>query len=877
MNSKNVPKAPASPQFNRDRGASRQNPVYRFLSHLFITPFNRVFLFFKNPITKPGWLVYTVLGVSLLMTVFVSYSLYHSQEPKHVGNFRSEVKTFHLRLSESISNINVALYGLKGFFEASEEVSQDEWNRFSENLFQSKNFPGLINVAFLKRSGQKMHCILTFMTQHNGVRSHSIGVDACSRPQSDEALKDSMISGMTRLSSPFKLRNTSVPDEAVVFYLPIYKNQPNKNIDSSDPLERTFGWVSAAFNLREFFSNLIPEEMSLQITDTTEGDRKFLFSNIEGSVFLDFSTSLSALIEDSIAGRRWQMKLKALPGSKYYKMPLIVYVTPIIGIILSFLLSVISWSLSTSRRRSKALADQMTAELRIAEQRSRSIIESIPGALFRCSAEENWKMEYMTDSIREITGFSPEDFIAGRIPYARLVYPDDIALVEDVVGLCTLPNQSYSLEYRIIDAAGRIKWVYEKGRVSTHSDDGLPHLTGALFDITDKKKYEEDLRNLRIALENTVEGIAFISPEMTLSQVNDSFAKIFKQSASAFSSFPWLNLFHPDDRDKAFNAFKKMPYEKRISFTARGLIHEDQIVYLNVVLVPFMSMSGVKTSLLGCHCFLSDISEKIKEEEALARALQEAESANHIKSEFLATMSHELRTPLNAIIGYSELLADEAEASGQKSMVRDLKKIKNAGRHLLELINDVLDVSKLEAGKTTLYLETFNIFEMAASIIEIMEPAAEKNSNCLRFECDPEIGDMYSDFTKVRQALFNLLSNACKFTTQGTVTLRITENRRGNKSMLRFEVTDTGVGIKQDQLSKLFTPFMQADSSTTRKFGGTGLGLTITKRFCEMLGGSIDVTSEFGAGSGFSLILPRVSQDLEDDKQNKEHSIKSAI
>ncbi len=617
--------------------------------------------------------------------------------------------------------------------------------------------------------------------------------------------------------------------------------------------------------------------MSLQITDITTGDKQLIFSNFKDSSFLNFSAGLSAIIEDSIAGRSWQLKLRALPRSRYHKMPIIVYVTPVIGIILSFLLSIISWSLSTSRRRSKALADQMTVDLRIAEQRSRSIIESIPGALFRCSAEKNWEMEYMTDSIQEITGYSPEDFVSGRIPYARLVCPEDIALVEEVVGHRPLPNQSYSLEYRIIDATGCLKWIYERGRVTKHSDDGLPHLTGALFDITDKKKYEEDLRNLRVALENTVEGIAFVDSEMKLSQVNDSFAKIFKQSSSTFSSFPWLNLFHLEDRDKASDAFKKMPYEKRISFTARGLIREGQSIYLNVVLVPFTSVSGIGAPLLGCHCFLSDISEKIKEEEALARALQEAESANHIKSDFLATMSHELRTPLNAIIGYSELLVDEAEVAGQKSMVRDLKKIKNAGKHLLELINDILDVSKLEAGKATLYLETFNIYDMATSIIEIMEPAAEKNSNLLHFKCDPEIGDMYSDFTKVRQGLFNLLSNACKFTTRGIVTLNITESRRGNKSMLRFEVTDTGVGIKQDQLKKLFTPFTQADSSTTRRFGGTGLGLTITKRFCEMLGGSIDVTSEFGAGSRFSLTLPRVSQDLEDDEQNKEHQIKSAI
>lgn len=863
--------------------------------------------FFKNPITRPGGIVYIVLVLSLTMAMMASNSLYQSQRLKLLSKFQGDVKSFHFHLKEAFSNMHVALYGLKGFFEASEDVSFREWRTFSDNLLSSRKFPGLLSVAFLKRvdprdlllfvkeakakftpdfsvfyndaekafSQGKMHCIVTFINRQNETISKALGYDACSRSSSYEAMKNAMDSAEMALTTPLFIADENIKDLSVISYLPVYKGG---EVGESREARRknTQGWVAAPLNLREFFSSLLPPEMALQISDVTEEEEFSLFSTLKTPSFSGFSSPFARTTFDRFAGRKWKLEFQALPGSHYLSIPLIVYLTALIGFILGFLLAVISWSLTTSKRRAKALASQMTAELRASEQKNRSIIDSIPGALFRCSADKNWEMEFITDSIEDITGYKPEDFVSQKIPFSRIVYPEDIPLVEQVIGLRPVPNQSYSIEYRIYKADGTLRWVYERGRVITQTDDRLPHLTGALFDVTDKKKYEEDLRNLRVALENTVEGIALVDAHMGLIQVNDAFARIFKKEVSDLSFQPWLELFHKEDREKARAAFKRMPYEKRVNFTARGLIAGSHDIYLNIVLIPFTSASAKGTPALGCHCFVSDISEKMKEEEALSRALQEAESANHIKSEFLATMSHELRTPLNAIIGYSELLVEEAEIFEQKSMIRDLKKIKNAGKHLLELINDILDVSKLEAGKVSLYLETFNIYEMVASIIEMMEPAAEKNSNTLVLECSKEIGNMHSDFTKVRQGLFNLLSNACKFTSKGLVKVTITESRRGNKSLLRFDVSDTGVGIKPDQLKKLFTPFTQADSSTTRQFGGTGLGLAITKRFCEMLGGSIEVESEFGKGSQFSLILPRVSQEWGNDQQSKRSKVQKA-
>jgi len=240
----------------------------------------------------------------------------------------------------------------------------------------------------------------------------------------------------------------------------------------------------------------------------------------------------------------------------------------------------------------------------------------------------------------------------------------------------------------------------------------------------------------------------------------------------------------------------------------------------------------------------------------LERARKDAEEASRAKSFFLANMSHELRTPLNAIIGYSEMLQEEAEDEGQESFIPDLEKIRAAGKHLLALINDILDLSKIEAGKMTLFMETFDVRAMVHDVESIITPLVEKNGNTLKIECNGEPGAMHADLSKVRQGLFNLLSNACKFTREGEVKLRVVREECGGKDWLLFHVSDTGIGISPEQMQKLFQAFSQADSSTSRKFGGTGLGLSITRSFCRLMGGDVTVESVPGNGSTFTLRLP---------------------
>ena len=296
---------------------------------------------------------------------------------------------------------------------------------------------------------------------------------------------------------------------------------------------------------------------------------------------------------------------------------------------------------------------------------------------------------------------------------------------------------------------------------------------------------------------------------------------------------------------------------------------------LSIFLQDFTERKQAEEKLIELNY---ELDNRVKDRTAqLASAMEEAETArvkaedaNRSKSEFLANMSHELRTPLNAIIGYSEMLEEDIAGIGEDEFVPDLQKIQGAGKHLLGLINSVLDLSKIEAGRMELFLEDICIQTVLDEIIGTIQPLAQKNGNQLRWSCPDSIGILHADQVKLRQSLINLLSNACKFTENGQITLAveaISDSQDHEDTWLKFTVTDTGIGMTSEQMEKIFQAFTQADNSTTRKYGGTGLGLTITQQFISMMGGDVSVDSAHGQGTTFTVMLPRAVQANRDSSE----------
>lgn len=361
---------------------------------------------------------------------------------------------------------------------------------------------------------------------------------------------------------------------------------------------------------------------------------------------------------------------------------------------------------------------------------------------------------------------------------------------------------------------------------------------------------EQRYQNL---VENANDIIFTVDLKQTVTSLNKAGARILGYTQKEAGGLPLARLLPPVWREKAAEAVQCAAHGESYPVQEWEFAAKDGRCTPVEVSLQAIRRRGRPAGLLG---IARDISERKRAEDEMLHAKEAAESANRAKSEFVANMSHELRTPLNAVIGYSEMLHEVAEERDQEDLLPDLRRIQTAGKHLLGLINDILDLSKIEAGKVQLSTERFAAGPLISDVMGTIRPLAEKNANRLEVECEEGLGHMLADRTRTQQVLFNLLSNACKFTERGLIRLEAKRVAGGDARWVEFRVVDTGIGMSREQIDRLYHPFMQADASTTRKYGGTGLGLAISRRLCQMMGGSLSVESELGKGSAFTVRLP---------------------
>ncbi len=536
---------------------------------------------------------------------------------------------------------------------------------------------------------------------------------------------------------------------------------------------------------------------------------------------------------------------------------------------------------------------QAAAALCEREERFRSLLTNISGAVYRCSNNQNWTMEFISDAIQDITGYAPDEFInANTRTFGSIIPPEDAVTVWQVVQRAVEQRQPYVLEYRINHADGRVRRVYEKGQAIVDAQNRVVCLDGVIVDITERTQQEERLRLLESVVVNTNDAVVISEttltdqPGLKIVYVNEAFTTMTGYSPEAV-------IGQPPSLLQGANTNLAVIEQIATALARHEPIQGDVIAYrqdgsefwLGFDILPVANEHGDVTHWISVQRDISDrkrVEAERKQAEAdLRKSKEAAEEANRAKSQFLANMSHELRTPLNAIIGYSEMLQEEVEELGCEEISPDLERIRGAGKHLLALINDILDISKIEAGKMELYLETFNLNGLVQDVQATIQPLVEKNSNILSVEVSCDSHTMYADLTKVRQVLLNLLSNAAKFTQQGQITLSVHDavHRAAvetadsfipdpHSHWITFTVSDTGIGMTVEQLTRVFQAFTQADPSTTRKYGGTGLGLAISRRFCQMMGGDITVASQLGQGSTFTIWLPAQVVDRRSEPQS---------
>ncbi len=428
-------------------------------------------------------------------------------------------------------------------------------------------------------------------------------------------------------------------------------------------------------------------------------------------------------------------------------------------------------------------------------------------------------------------------------------------LLEDVIPTSSVFND-FELEHTFPIIGRRIMLLNgRKLRAGSHAE----LLVLAMEDVTERRRVEADLKAIETYAQNIVdtvrEPLLILDTTLRVRSGNRAFYQTFQVSLEETENRLIYELGNGQWDIPALRTLLEDIVPMSSVFNDFELAHDFPAIGWRVMLLNARKLqAGHHGELLVLA--MEDVTERRRAEEEVAKAKEASETANKTKSLFLANMSHELRTPLNAILGYSEMLQEEAIERELPEFGGDLEKINSAGKHLLTLINDILDLSKIEAGKMELFLESFDVAGMVNEVACTFQPMVETNANTLHVELAPDLGAMHADQIKVRQALFNLLSNAVKFTQNGNITLEAGRESMDGQEWIEFRITDTGIGLSADQIVKLFQDFTQADASTTRKFGGTGLGLALTRRFCQMMGGDVTVHSKPGEGCVFTIKLP---------------------
>ena len=861
-------------------------------------------------LTWPGsvGLIWAVLGLTVLVTLGLWRYTAFDQARQTRDRFEHRADKQRSVLIQRMHDYEQVLHGAVGLFAASEAISQQEWQAYHAALELERRLPGVQGMGYApllsgaERSrheaevraqghpGYQIHppgdrpwlAPILYIEPRSGHNLRAIGFDMYSEPVRRAALERARDTGEPTLSGRILLAQEPEGSTQPGFqlYLPVYR----KGMALATVAARRAalqGFVSSSFNASELMRSAfgpLDNDSEVEVYDGDPRLARLLHASETGQ--RQPLLSLDKPVE--VAGHLWTLRVRSSAKFEQQNRSALPWVVLFGGLAIDLLLC----ALLAMQQRHQQGMQQAATQLRESRERFQSLIENVPASVFRCEPQPPWRVSYISTGIESLSGQPVERYLSGELTLAQLVRAEDLDWMSGLIARAVKRREPYEFNYLLDPKRGL--WVSTRGRATYDADGQALWIDGATFDISAQKQAEQELAGYRDRLEQRVAertaelaatadtlrkthaqlqavfdtapvGIAMLR-EQAFVVCNRKFEEILGYESGELQGQPGALLC--SDQMPACSATQAAQEQIASGGTAnyetQWLRKDKTLVWVRVLV---RALDRGQTAQ-GTMCTIEDISAEREAREALLRAKRAAEAANEAKNAFLANMSHELRTPMNAIMGMGYLLKGSTLDARQQGQ---LDRMLTASRQLLGLIDDILNYVRIETHTLSLEREEFELCALLDAAAARVQDKATAKGLALRIEIAPEAPRrLKGDAIQLGQVLHKLADNAVKFSESGGIGLavRLLERQNGD-ALLRFEVSDTGIGLSPEEQQRLFQAFEQVDGSSTRKYGGTGLGLAIARRLVGLLGGEIGVESRKGAGScfWFTVRLGVVAQD----------------
>jgi PAS domain S-box-containing protein len=847
---------------------------------------------------------FKLLPLSMLVAGLLLTYLLHQSAVKDAGGDLRDLFEYHTREITSRIALRMSAYeqvlrGVSGLYAASNRVERGEFRRYVAALQLAKNYPGIQGVGFslaippqekerhietirkegfpeytLRPEGERsLYTAIIYLEPFIDRNLRAFGFDMYSEPVRRAAMEQARDSGQPAMSGKVTLVQEvgQQVQAGCLLYMPVYHNDITHET-VSDRQANLLGWTYSPFRMNDLMAGILGQqatEMDMEIFDGDTLTPETLMYDADGELSLmsNAHVPLYQKVEPiEIAGHLWTIKMRTLPAFEDQidtKRPKTVLLS---GVLASTLISLFVWLLASGRERAIRMAQEMTTELRISEATVRTILDTAVNPIITINAAGIVKS--FNPSAEKMFGYTSEEVLGQNV---KMLMPDPYRSEHDGY----LRRYLQGGEPRVIGIVSEVIGQRKDGSafpmhlsVGAMEVVGERMFVGIIADITELRVAELELRRHRDHLEELVAAATAEVKAIVQTAVNavitiDGRGIIHTFNPSAEKMFGWsskeavgknVSMLMDESLAVLHDGFLQKYLDTREeTIIGRGreivAMRKDGTFFPAHLAVGHAELSGGRHIFVG---FLADITLQKKNETELRQAKEDAEAGARAKAAFIANMSHEIRTPMNAVIGFADVVLQDPHLTPETH--QHVKTILSSAKALLGIINDILDVTKLESGKFTLESACFHLPNLLAEALRTVEHRAAEKNLAIHVEYDPGLPlRRMGDPTRLRQVVLNLVGNAVKFTEKGGITVAV---RPGTQSdLLHFSVSDTGIGMTPAQCAKVFEAFSQADASTTRRFGGTGLGTTISKQIVEMMGGAIWVESEVGKGSVFHFTV----------------------